>query len=301
MMEILTRFICLLLFSVYVVLGDPSCDGRSCTVRELELELNERREEENLFQVMTWDVRNEETKKICDVIDQLRDIMVVNLQHVTKGKWGELKKTCLRLFNSSSLPSDSKTFNPIFYRNDNTILKGLITGATPPDDGKCQSLSWVQLSLHVTQPSNGRRPRLIKRSLAHNLFAILTGKKTYRKISNRGRPKKFYLKKVLFLNSDIAQSADVQSKTYYCLRYVYFKVMERRRTRAILSGNIGSFETVLNYPRRRSLFKQCEPGKLSPNQICISNRGMRDTFQYRLSTRIQAGTNKAPYFVAFTI
>ena len=221
---------------------------------------------------------------------------------MTREKWNELKKTCLHLFNSSSVPSDSKTFNPVFYRNDNTILKGLTAGATHADDGKCQSLSWVQLSLHVTPPSTGhRRPRLIKRSLAHNLFAILTGKKAYRKISNRGRPKKFYLKKVLFLNSDIAQSADAQSKTYYCLRYVYFKVMERRRTRAILSGNIGSLDTVLNYPRRRSLFKYCEPGQSSPNQICISNRGSRDTFQYRLSTRIQAGKNKAPYFVAFTI
>ena len=169
-----------------------------------------------------------------------------------------------------------------------------------PADGKCKSLTWVQ-SLHVTKPNSYRsRPRLNKRSLAANLFAILSGKKTYRKTRHRVS-RNFFLKKMLFVNSNIAQSSRSQTETYYCLRYVYFNVLGRRRSRALFSGNVGSIETVLDYPRRRSLFSACEPGQSSPNQICIANGGRRDTFQYRLATKLQIDSINPPTFVAFSM
>lgn len=197
---------------------------------------------------------------------------------------------------------NEKKFNPIFYRDDNTILKKIRTGTTSSSDGKCKSLSWVQLSLHVTKPTSyrRRRPRLNKRSLAANLYAILSGKKTYRKIRHRA-PRNYFLKKMFFINSNIAPTSRMQTNTYYCLRYVYFNVLERRRSRTLLSGNVGSIKTILDYPRRRSLFSACEPGQSSQNQICIANRGRRDTFQYRLTAKLRIDSINPPTFVAFTM
>jgi len=280
--------------------ADDLCGNRGCTIQELNAELA-KRNDENLYQVLSWDVKVISASDICDLIEQFDDLMVINLQHVSRDKYTILASNCLALFNSTGTINDgSETFNPIFYPDDNTKLKEIKTGRTSSKDRKCKSLSWVQLSLHVSKPSQSRRPRLSKRSLAANLFALLTGKKTYRKVRNRVA-RKYYLKKIFFANSDIAQSSAMESNTYYCMRYIYYQVMERRRSRAILSGNIGSMETVLNYPRRRSLFKHCEPGSSSQNQICISNRGSRDTFQYRLSTKIQSELKTNPFFVAFTI
>ena len=218
-----------------------------------------------------------------------------------------LTSSCLKRFNSTHSVNkirsrDESLFNPIFYRDDNTILKKIKTGTTTSSDGKCKSLTWVQLSLHVTKPSSyrRRRPRLNKRSLAANLFAILSGKKTYRKTQLRV-PRNYFLKKMLFVNSNIARTSRTQTKTYHCLRYVYFNVLGRRRSRTLLSGNVGSIKTILDFPRRRSLFSACEPGQSSSNQICIANRGRRDTFQYRLTTKLQTDSINPPTFVAFTM
>lgn len=230
---------------------------------------------------------------------------VINFQQVSRDQLETLMSSCLKGFNSTHAPTSMnqhEMYNPVLYLNDNTVLKEIKSGTTNPSNEKCKSLTWVQLSLHVTKPASyRRRPRLSKRSLASNLFAILSGRKTFRKIRQRS-PRHFYLKKVLFVNSNIVRDAYAQTNTYYCLRHVYFSVMGRRRSRALYSGNVGSIRTVLDYPRRRSLFSDCEPtGQSSPNKICIANRGRRDTFQYRLTTTLKTNSKRSPTFVAFTM
>ena len=62
---------------------------RGCTVQELSDELVHR-DDENLYQVLSWDIRNEKVSVICDVVRNIEDIMVSSRDFFLFGKWNKL-------------------------------------------------------------------------------------------------------------------------------------------------------------------------------------------------------------------
>lgn len=242
------------------------------------------------------------SRNVCDQFIY-HHFQVINFQRVTFDQYQQLHESCLQEYNVTGIPIDiSARFNPLFYRDDETLLREINSGSSGKWDRKCPFLTWTRLSIQVSKTSGpARRRQRFGRSLSSNLYAILSGKTAYRK-TRHPAPRIHYLKKILFVNTDVQPSANLRSNTGNCLRYVYLKVNQRRRFRTILSGNVGSVQTVLNYPRRRSVFKECEPDQASSNdRICISNGGRRDTFQYRLAAKIDTDTRNQPSLVAFVI
>jgi len=312
----MSAFTCSIIASFFIMVSVSSkaisninynaeCMRRGCTVDDLKEEIDAM--EGTKYEVLSWNVEGEKAEDICEIINKL-DLLVINLQRVSWKQLNQLMEACLRSYNVSGIPTEASTsgyFNPIFYRDDNTQLMKIDDGTSGQWNEECKSLSWLRLPLHVSKPAFTHRRRLNKRSLSANLLAIMSGKTMLRKVRNRVS-QTHYKKKVVFANVYFGESKSEESDVRNCLRYIYSDINDRRRYRTIFSANIGSKEKiVLNYPRRRSLFKYCAPSQSrqgqTENKICISNRGRRDTFQYRITASLQTNLKHAPTITAFTI
>ena len=226
------------------------------------------------------------------------------MQGITHNQLTELTSTCLQRYKLSGIPktrSESTLLNPILYRDDLAMIEDGVT--IEDSDFPCTSpMSWTWLSLQSSAGSE--RPRLVKKSLSANLFALLSGRTIIRQV--RSRPsRKHYAKKVRFVNVglNLADEKTIEG----CMNLVRYQINDRRRYHTILAGEFGPNEeiAVLDYPtrRRHKIFKYCAPEQWDrvSNKLCISNRGRRDTFQYKLTSVIQTNLSNNPTLVAFSV
>lgn len=72
-----------LLFTLFIgttsALYCSNTDG--CTPYELKAELSDR-DEDNLYQVLSWDVENEKVSVICDLVQTLEEIIVSIISYI---------------------------------------------------------------------------------------------------------------------------------------------------------------------------------------------------------------------------
>lgn len=277
------------------------CMDHGCTTEDLNKEM--RKLNSRLYQMVSWDIKDENIEKVCQTLLQLH-LTIINLQGVSKMQLDQLSETCLQDFKASGIPkseSDSTLLNPIFHRDQSKVIK---EGTTNAKHSKCPSMAWAKISLNSSPHS--QQPRLVRRSFSANLFAILSSNKTvYRKISSRS-PRMHHFRKVHFVNVRLSETDDAEMMKE-CLYAVHHEVNGHRRYRTVFSGNFQSKEkiAVLDYPtrRRHKIFKHCavEHSSKGGNKICIANRGRRDTFQFALTAVLQTNCVRNPTFVAFSV